>query len=813
MLISLSSVNVFAQDSGDAEDGSGDVDQTQEEQDQEAQDEQEETNQNEDETSRDDETPNEDDTSEDNETGSDEDGQADSGEEEGQIEEQETHDDDETPLEAIPQYISTIEPFEKGELASRDLVAGDRMVAESDTHELYFNEETLAIKARSKVDDYTWSSAVPLDDLEHLSDVWKTFMTSPIVVDYKDLNRASTTTRDYPELMEVRERENGIVLRLYFPEVNFELDAEFYLEDDRVHVNVPDESHHYRDGADRQFEMSAIYIMPFWGAVQDLETEGYLFIPDGPGALIRYGEEKPFRSPFQERIYGRDEGISRIGITLRAIPEIPTQNIHMPVYGMSHGHKQQATFVNIENGAEFADIYSSPAGVRIDYFWTSAVFNYIETYFQSTGQAGKTFPYIYKTANPVNPHVSFHLLREEDADYAGMAKRYRDILEEQDRLPQGSALLEEDRDFPLMISAFMAEEEAALFFTRLKAVTNVDDLIEWAPELQELSGNGLIYSLHGAQGGGVSGHSLGNLGINRKVGGQGSFNELKDLARENDFGLLLNTDLAVGNESQIFQGDRVYNVDRDTSWRYTQNPIYDREFFVDSQGQTRITDRMLNSNQIGEDVGLDLSSVGFTLLSDYENGDLTDRRTVRESVQANIERLSESSPVFIDASHDYLWHLADAIYNVPTQHSQFVFETDVVPFMQIVLSGSVPMFSPYQNFSTQEARTILSLIDYNLYPSFLVTKESSSELMDSNTQNIYFSEFESLKPDIQETYLTLKEVLDPVRGVRIESREIPEVNVSVTTYENGMQIVTNYSTRVIEYNGVTVDPLSAELIQ
>lgn len=721
--------------------------------------------------------------------------------------------EEETQENVSVQYIDNIEPFEKGALASRDLEEGDELKASSETHELYFNEKTLAIKVKDKQDGYVWSSAVPSDKVEHLSGVWKTFMSSPVVVNYKDLDRPSTTNTDYPKLKEVQNTEQGFILRLNFPKVDLELEAEFYLEEDKIHAKVSDESIHYEKQNDRQFEMSSIYLMPFWGAVDDTETEGYLFIPDGPGALIRYDDEKPYRSPFQSRVYGRDEGQSRIGITLRDIPSVNPENIHMPVYGMSHGHKQHATFVNIENGAEFADIFASPAGVRINFFWANAIFHYIETYFQPTGKAGKTFPYIYKTANPVNPHVSFHMLRDEEADYVGMAKRYREVLQEQDNMPKDKALLAKDKDFPLMINALMSEEERALFFTKLRAMTSIDNLIDWLPELYDLAGNGLVYSLHGAQKGGISGHLLGDLGINRKVGGQAKFNALRDLANEHQIALLLNTDLAVGNEKQMFKGDMVYNVDRDTAWRFTENPIYDKEYFVNMKGQSNLSEKLLNDKQLGEGVGLDLSSVGFTLLSDYTDGMLTDRRTVRENVQAGIETLAAEHPVYMDSPHQYFWQASDAIYNVPSKHSQYIFETDTVPFMQIVLSGSLPMFSQYQNFSTQEPRTILSFIDYNLYPSFLVTEKPSSELMDSNTQNIYFSEFASLKTDITEAYKLLKEILDPVRGVEIESREIPKVNVSITHYANGMAVITNYSNVPFEYEGETIEALSAKLVQ
>lgn len=729
--------------------------------------------------------------------------------EDGQEGENQTQQED----TAKAQLINKIMPFEKGDLANRSLEAGDRMIGESKTHQLYFNEETLAIKAQDKQSQYTWSSSVPQEKIEHLSSVWQTFMQSPIVVDYKDLNRASTTNRDYPELESVEVIDNGIQMRLYFPTLKMHLEVQVYLEEDQVHVKVDDESFSYEDGEDRVFELSSIYIMPFWGAVDDEETSGYIFIPDGPGALMRYGKEKPFRSPFQKRVYGRDEGMSRIGIiTLLAIPQVGTENIHMPVYGMSHGHQQQASLAYIENGAEFADIFASPAGVKVNFFWTTSIFHYIETYFQPTGKAGKTFPYIYKTPNPVNPHVSFHLLKDKEADYVGMAKRYREVLEDQGQLGNVSSMLADDKDFPLMIHALMAEEERALFFNRNKKMTDIEFLSEQLEDLNALAGNGLVYSLHGAQRKGLSGHPLGKLGISGLVGGKKAFEDLKSQAADKGVRVLLNTDLAVGNEPQIQKGDMLYNVDRGVGWRYTQNPIYDKEYFLDVDAQKRMMENLQEDKYLGDNVGLDLSSIGYTLFSDYQDGILTDRAYVRSEIQKGMEALSENQTVYLDQAHQYLWNAADAIYNVTTMNSQYVYETDTVPFLQIVLSGTTPLFSTYQNFGTQEDDSLLKLIDYNLYPSFLITEKPSSELMDSNTQNVYFSEYEALKPDIKEAYETMKSLLDPVRGEKIIAREIPQEDITVTEYENKMKIITNYTDEDFVYEGTTIEAKTAKLL-
>lgn len=198
------------------------------------------------------------------------------------------------------------------------------------------------------------------------------------------------------------------------------------LEDDGLTVEIPDETMVVKNDA-VQFRLAKISVLPFFGAVESLEADGYIFIPDGSGALIRFGETKKYSLSYTARVYGKDFGSGRISEIESEFPTFQDMTAHMPVLGMAHGNGDNAFVAVITRGEEYADISANPAGVRIDYFWGCPVFNYLEAYYQPTG-TGKGFTYLPDRPNTVNAAVSYKFLHGEQAGYVGMANKYKEML-------------------------------------------------------------------------------------------------------------------------------------------------------------------------------------------------------------------------------------------------------------------------------------------------------------------------------------------------------------------------------------------------
>jgi hypothetical protein len=96
------------------------------------------------------------------------------------------------------------------------------------------------------------------------------------------------------------------------------------------------------------------------------------------------------------------------------------------------------------------------------------------------------------------------------------------------------------------------------------------------------------------------------------------------------------------------------------------------------------------------------------------------------------------------------------------------------------------------------------MVDYNVYPSFLLTKESSAKLDDTALQYIYCSQYDNLEEAVNVYYNFVNESLKQVAGQSIENREIVSEGVSKVTYSNGKTIYVNYTNVDVTVDGIEV---------
>ena len=94
--------------------------------------------------------------------------------------------------------------------------------------------------------------------------------------------------------------------------------------------------------------------------------------------------------------------------------------------------------------------------------------------------------------------------------------------------------------------------------------------------------------------------------------------------------------------------------------------------------------------------------------------------------------------IALSAPNSYLWGDTDDYFDMPLENSQYLYETDSVPFLPIVLKGSVDYYSPYINQGYYTEDSILKIIEYGAYPSFLTMKAKNEKLIGTPSAD-YFS--------------------------------------------------------------------------
>jgi hypothetical protein len=114
------------------------------------------------------------------------------------------------------------------------------------------------------------------------------------------LDKAGYTEEDYAfdnsdNLIVIAEAENSYM----------EMSIEYRLDGADLIAEVPPESIKY-DG--KRMTVTRISLLPYFGAA-GLAQEGYIFVPDGSGALVRLNNGKTNYDAYNKPVYGRDHSI------------------------------------------------------------------------------------------------------------------------------------------------------------------------------------------------------------------------------------------------------------------------------------------------------------------------------------------------------------------------------------------------------------------------------------------------------------------------------------------------------------------------
>lgn len=677
-----------------------------------------------------------------------------------------------------------------------------QQVAENDSFQLYIDASTLAFKLLDKRNGYLWHSGI--DELvqgDRLNKSWRAFAQSGISIEYLDEKAVNkrVSIANSEHILEVTPIEQGVSAQITFQEYGISLQVELRLADDGVRVEVPAASIRQENPA---FKLGLLYIYPFLGATRGGSTPGYMLLPDGTGSLIRFADSTKAKNMFYGRYYGDDLGMTAY------VPYDPNLNrphpISFPVFGMAHGEKQNGFLTVVEKGAAYGEVQAHPAGILTNFNFIYNAFIYNESYFQATNRSGAGVTTIQKQTNAFDVVVHYRFLSGEAADYVGMARSYQQYLVEKGLLQKSS---DPNPNIGIRLEFLGGDKEKVLFWYRFVPMTTLRQMEEILAGLN-IPNPEVIY--YGWQPLGATNMPPASLKLERGLGGLDELRALIDAiaADGGHFSLYLDPQAALWKESG-------YSTRNDLAMAITNvnlegyNRYYNYYFTFDAL-QRRYA-------ALAEDVAsqlhtrLALDGIGSTLYSDFRESNPLNRAKAIQSYQGLLERSPERLGFY--RPNDYFWSLTQAYYDMPLGDNGYIYTSEAVPFLPIVLSGYVPYYGMALNFSPNLDEDLLRHVDYGIYPSYVLTYEATAKMLNTRSAWIYTSSYAQWGGHIRQTYQWMNGLLAPVRGQEIIARRKLAEGVFVTTYANDKQIVVNYTSKPYKYNGVTVQEKNAALVE
>ena len=214
---------------------------------------------------------------------------------------------------------------------------------------------------------------------------------------------------------------------------------------------------------------------------------------------------------------------------------------------------------------------------------------------------------------------------------------------------------------------------------------------------------------------------------------------------------------------------------------------------------------------------LTVSGITDTLVSTYDRlGPVLSATQALETYREAFDEAGQTLGLNLEKPNLYLWEYAKRFLQLPVGGSQYIFQTDEVPFLQMVLHGAGELYGPYSNFSFYTQEDILRMVDYNLSPAFILSKLPSHLLSDTLSRDLYSTEFEQYKQLIFDIYTQVNAALSPVQGYEWVGRLVPENGLVVNTYEKGgdtAHVLIYYTESPVAWQGYGVPALSARTVK
>ncbi len=690
---------------------------------------------------------------------------------------------------------------------------------ENDRYTLYFEPNSFSVLLYDKVNDYMMSSRAEFQGISgerENNTATRNRLNSGLWLSYvrkANVSQATETTVSLYDLADVDYVNNGSVTETQSQLSTFEivdgsyderdinvsvlkvnqvliatvnasaidisLEVHLTLNERGLEVYIPSEK--IVEAGD-VFGLTSISVFPYFGSVRENLAPGYMLIPDQVGGLIRF--EKQIEATIRTLFYGRDQGIN----------DNSRPYLSLPVVGMVHQVNEQGFYVSIDEGAELSELEAVFWSSRTRYFRTQLNFQVRPIYKAIINAAGDGRDQIPEALTNKDYRATYTLLGD-NADYVGIANDYQEVLLNQQQLVKQSI-----SEMPYLLQFLMGDQTPSFLGTTYLEMTSSQEVEDILSRLQQQGMSPSVVSLLGWSRDGAIDQTPYRL---REVY---RLEQLENMISQLGIEVLRHQDYVMSSELS----ERI-GFNRDVALNYSRLKMTNRQVSLNAQsidGYFLYPESSVSLSSQDDLGSAYLTSIGRILNSYYDRGfyDRIDTRMMYETLLESYETLMLYQPSL------YALKYADYYTHMPIIHSQYYFYTDTVPFVPIVLSGMLPVFSSELNFNAIGDIYKLQMIDYGMYPNFIVT-EAPTQQMRFTRSNIFFTtHIDVFEEEIVSTYNQFQSIFNEIGFQKVIARDVLDLGIVLVTYDNQKQVLINYTNNGYTYNNQMIDALSAEVI-
>ncbi len=365
-----------------------------------------------------------------------------------------------------------------------------------------------------------------------------------------------------------------------------------------------------------------------------------------------------------------------------------------------------------------------------------------------------------------------------ECTWMGMAEAYRDYLYATGEL---DALTESDiqEDIPMYIETFgtleTLEKIMSIPVNVMTSLTSFENVKTMYDELSAEGVSNIKFKLTGYANGGMYSSVPYKLQWEKSVGGDKGFEDLIDYSAEKGFEVFPEFNFVYSRQDNLFDGltlkKHIVKSINDTymSRRYysatRQTHVGRFELAISAAYYTHFYDKltsnlMKNYENSAALKAISVSTLGTELNSDFDEDEPYNRDDSKKYTQALFGQMREDYDlVMTEGANAYTWKYVDYIINVPLDSSRYNMSANAVPFIGVVLHGSVEFAGTPLNMEGNIGYSMLKAIENGAGLYFILCYENYEELKEDQRLSEYYSvRYDILKDDVVKYYTILNDL-------------------------------------------------------
>lgn len=592
--------------------------------------------------------------------------------------------------------------------------------------------------------------------------------------------------------------------------ITFTVSMEYSISESGLHLKIPME----RLIDDDRVHITSIDPLMFFGAAGTSE-QGYIFVPDGSGALINLNSKKTNYDSYTNNLYGYNYSFS--------IERMNTfhEQCYLPVFGMKKSNL--AFWAVIESGDVSASIKADTAGRYHSFNYVGASFSVYSSQKQSLPYGDYPDIYMFSaTPETEDIQIRYQFLYSDEATYSGMASAYQQYLLEKNVLK--SVNPSKSIPYDLTIIGSVDYKSSFLLFpvTKHKALTGFLQAQEILEKLnkKDISNINMRY-LAWANNGFVN--RLNNrVELSNELGNKQDFIDLLSYGSQNGVSIFPDVsfwyagkktlDFNINNEAaRGLTNQRAYKYEYDLATGISNKES--RLYIVKPNTILSNINSFIKDYSRYENPSLSVSNLGTDLNADFNKSNRTTRAQAKHQIEDGLSYLTEKGyNLTAEGANLYTLKYLSHVYRAPEQSGNYYIIDQSIPFYQMVLHGYISYSQLEFNLSGNWQDTFLKTLETGAVPAFLWMYAQNHELKETD-YGFTAVQYDKWLDKSVTTWKELNLVLSPLQNQSIINHKKCAEGLYRSEYSEGTIIFVNYNDIPIVWEGITIGAKGYKVLQ